>query len=145
MNDIQLTRHFMLSEFIKSSTAEAHGIDNTPSLEVVSNLQFLCREILEPLREWINEPILINSGYRCPKLNKLVGGVSNSQHLTGEAADIHLPSIEVGRKYLTFVLDNCRFDAVIWEHDSTGHYWIHVSIKQDGHNRQKYIPNLLKD
>lgn len=144
MNDIQLTRHFMLSEFINSSTAAAHGIDNTPSLDVVSNLQYLCREVLEPLREWINEPVVISSGYRCPKLNKAVGGVSNSQHLSGEAADIHLPSIEVGRKYLDFILDNCRFDAVIWEHDSTGHYWIHVSIKQDGKNHQKYIPNLLK-
>lgn len=144
MNDIQLTRHFMLSEFTKSDTASKLKIANVPDLDQVSNLQYLCREILEPLREWMNEPITISSGFRCPKLNKAVGGATNSQHLSGEAADIHLPSIETGRKYLDFILDNCRFDVVIWEHDSTGHYWIHVSIKQDGKNRQKYIPNLLK-
>lgn len=144
MNDIQLTRHFMLSEFTKSPTATAKKIDNTPSLEIVSNLQALCREVLEPLREWIGEPVTISSGYRSPKLNAAVGGVSNSQHMKGEAADIHLPSIETGRKYLEFILDNCRFDQVIWEHDASGHYWIHVSFTQNGKNRQHYIPNLLK-
>lgn len=144
MKDIQLTCHFMLSEFTKSSTAEAKGIDNTPSLEVISNLQYLCREILEPLREWMNEPVTISSGYRCPKLNRAVGGVSNSQHLTGEAADIHLPSKEFGRKYAEFILDNCRFDQMLFETDRNGISWLHVSIKQDGHNRQTYIPNYLK-
>lgn len=142
--DIQLTRHFMLSEFTKSSTAEAHGIDNTPSLEVVSNLQYLCREVLEPLREWMNEPIIISSGYRCPKLNKAVGGVSKSQHLTGEACDIHLPSKDIGRRYAEFILDNCRFDQMLFETDSNGTSWLHVSIKQNGKNRQTYIPNYSK-
>lgn len=144
MNDIQLTRHFMLSEFTKSSTAKNLGIPNVPDLEQVSNLQFLCREILEPLREWMNEPITISSGFRCPKLNKAVGGATNSQHLAGEAADIHLPNIETGRKYLEFILENCRFHQVIWEHDTSGTYWIHVAIRQNGINKQQYIPNLLK-
>lgn len=156
----------MLSEFLKSNTATKFGIDNTPgawqgsgasrtsgsptAIEVVSNLQFLCREILEPLREWMNEPVTISSGYRCPKLNKAVGGATNSLHLTGEAADILLPSIEVGRKYLEFILAHCRFHQVIWEHTDTsegnerGTYWLHVSIKQDGNNKQQYIPNLVK-
>lgn len=141
MNDIQLTRHFMLSEFIKSNTATKLKIANNPDLDQVSNLQYLCREILEPLREFMNEPIVISSGYRCPKLNKAVGGATNSQHLSGQACDIHLPSKETGIRYVQFILDNCRFDQMLYETDSNGISWLHVSIKQDGHNRQTYRPN----
>lgn len=149
-NDIQLTRHFMLSEFIESKTAIVLGIDNTPGatgspqacLEIVSNLQYLCREVLEPLREWMNEPIIISSGYRSAKLNKEVGGATNSQHMKGEAADIHLPSKEIGRRYAEFILDNCRFDQMLFETDRYGTSWLHISIKQNGKNRQTYIPNF---
>ena len=80
---IQLTKHFTLSEFTRSEKAQAKGIDNTPSLEAVSNLQYLCQQVLEPLRQWIGKPVVINSGYRCSELNQLVGGVNNSQHMTG--------------------------------------------------------------
>lgn len=138
-NDIQLTRHFMLSEFIKSDTASSKGIDNTPSLSVVSNLQYLCQQVLEPLRRYFNTPIIISSGCRCPALNKAVGGVSNSQHLTGEAADIHLPSKEISRKYAEFILDSCRFDQILFESDSNGTSWLHVSCKREN-NRQTYKP-----
>lgn len=93
MYDIQLSKHFKLSEFTRSDTASRYYIDKTPSLEVVSNLQHLCQQVLEPLREWMNEPITISSGYRCPQLNShpSVKGVANSQHLKGEAADIRIP------------------------------------------------------
>ena len=164
MTDIQLSKHFKLSEFTKSGTATKYGIDNTPPLNVISNLQYLCKEILEPLREWVNEPIVISSGYRCPQLNSHpeVRGATKSQHLTGEAADIRIPwiqssngsnssssskvqDLEKGRRYLDFILDNVRFDHLIWEHDRYGHYWIHVSFKRDdSKNRQLYTPNLLK-
>ena len=92
---LQLTTHFYLSEFTRSSTAQEKGIDNTPSLEAVSNLQYLCQQVLEPLRVWIGKPVVINSGYRCAKLNQLVGGVSNSQHQTGQAVDIRLPDVSI--------------------------------------------------
>lgn len=144
MCDIQLTKHFMLSEFIKSSTAEAHGIDNTPTLEVVTNLQQLCFHVLEPLRIWFDNPITINSGYRCPQLNRLVGGVTNSQHLTGEAADIRITDKATAQKYIDFILDNCRFDLLLYEHDSQGHTWLHVSYKSTGTNRQTFIPSYSK-
>lgn len=155
MNDIQLSKHFRLSEFIRSSTATKYGIDNTPPLEAIANLQFLCQELLEPLREWMNEPIVISSGYRCPQLNSHpeVRGASKSQHLTGEAADIRIPMTKApngsliqdmakARKWIEWILDK-RFDQLILEHDKSGHYWIHVSLKRTN-NRQTYIPNLLK-
>lgn len=145
-NDIRLSKHFMLSEFIKSATASAKKIDNTPSLEIISNLQSLCIEVLEPLREYFNCPIIISSGYRCPKLNSAVGGVTNSQHATGEAADIHIPDEVTGKKWFDWIEAHCNFDQLIWEKaapSSTSH-WIHVSFRQDGKQRQHVIMNLVK-
>lgn len=139
MQDIQLTRHFMLSEFTKSSTAEALGIDNTPNLEIVCNLQQLCFHVLEPMRNWFDVPITISSGYRSHALNKAVGGVPNSQHLTGQAADIHLRSIEEGRQWFEYLMDQ-NFDQLLWEKDSCGHTWIHVSWNGSRNRHQvKYL------
>lgn len=144
MNKVQLSPHFKLSEFTKSSTATARHIDNTPNDEQVKNLKALCENVLEPLRQHFNVPIIIGSGFRCPKLNNTVGGVANSQHQYGEAADIHIPDEATGRQWIEHLLEYCLFDQLIWEHDKSGHYWIHVSFKRIDRNRQTYIPNLLK-
>ena len=137
---MQLTKHFILSEFTRSSTAQEKGIDNTPSLEAVSNLQYLCQQVLEPLRLWVGRPIVINSGYRSPRLNQLVGGVPNSQHQTGEAADIRLPDKATGQLYAEYILEHCRFDQLLFE--SNGRcQWLHVSCKREG-NRQMFRPNV---
>lgn len=153
MKDLQLTTHFKLSEFTRSGTAIKYGIDNSlnPELpkqaEIIANLHHLCTEVLEPLRQWYGKPITISSGYRCPAVNSNpeVRGATNSQHLKGEAADLHLPSIAIGLQWVEWLLDNVRFDHLIWEHDRYGHYWIHISFKRDASkNRQLYTPNLLK-
>ena len=120
--------------------ADANGIDNIPSLAVVSNLQYLCQQVLEPLRLWADQPVIINSGYRCSRLNQLVGGVTNSQHLTGEAADIRLPDKATGQRYAEFILENCRFDQLLFEHHSSGTYWLHVSCcKNHKKNRHQVL------
>ena len=140
-----MTEHFKLEEFIRSSTAQQLGIDNTPSEEVILNLRNLCEKVLEPLRQWYGKPISISSGYRCPALNRAVGGVTKSQHMKGEAADIRLPSIAIGRKMLEYIVFHLPYDQVIWEHNTDGLYWIHVSLKRDSRkNRLHYIPYLLK-
>lgn len=146
MNDIQLSKHFKLSEFTRSATASKYNIDNTPNVEVISNLQALCQNVLKPLREYFNTPIIISSGYRCPALDNHpnVRGATNSQHMKGEAADLHLPSIAIGRRWVEYLLEFGHFDHLIWEHDKSGHYWIHISFKRIGENRQLYTPNLLK-
>lgn len=145
--DIQLSKHFKLSEFTRSATASAKKIDNTPSLEVVSNLQQLCIHVLEPLREHFNCPITISSGYRCQALNKAVGGVATSQHMTGEAADIHIPDEATGKRWFVWLMDNVQFHQLIWEKStpSSTHHWIHVAFKQNGHNAQQVIENLVKN
>ena len=142
---MQLSPHFKLVEFTRSATAQARHIDNTPNEEQIKNLKFLCDNVLEPLREQFG-PIIIGSGFRCPALNTAVGGVKNSQHKSGEACDIHLPSIEVGKKYFEFQKKLPIFDQLIWERNNprSNHYWIHVSVKRSGKNRKQVIDNLLK-
>ena len=142
---MQLSPHFKLVEFTRSATAQARHIDNTPNEEQIKNLKFLCDNVLEPLREQFG-PIIIGSGFRCPALNTAVGGVKNSQHKSGEACDIHLPSIEVGKKYFEFLKKLPSFDQLIWERNNprSNHYWIHVSIKRSGKNRKQVIPLLNK-
>ena len=142
---MQLSPHFKLVEFTRSATAQARHIDNTPNEEQIKNLKFLCDNVLEPLREQFG-PIIIGSGFRCPALNTAVGGVKNSQHKSGEACDIHLPSIEVGTKYFAFLKKLPIFDQLIWERNNprSNHYWIHVSIKRSGKNRKQVIPLLNK-
>jgi len=145
MEDIQLTEHFKLSEFINSPTAKARGIDNTPSESVINNLRNLCEQVLEPLRVAMGVPITIGSGYRCPALNKAVGGVSNSQHMTGEAADIHLPSTAIGREWMKWIMMETDFDQCIFETADKKRFWIHVSCKTDRtKNRHHVISYLLK-
>lgn len=140
---MQLSEHFSLSEFTRSATATKLGIDNTPNAEQIANLRRLCREVLEPLRRHFNVSIRISSGYRCPALNGAVGGVKNSNHLTGCAADIQPPDNATGRKWMQWIIDNCHFDECIWETADRKRYWIHVALRPDA-NRQKVVSFFLK-
>ena len=88
---IQLSEHFTLEEFERSTVARQYGIDNTVPVQYIPTLQQLCHTLLEPLRAFAGQPIIITSGYRCNALNVKVGGVYASQHTLGEAADIRLP------------------------------------------------------
>ena len=81
-------KHFTLHELTRSTTATLQGIDNTPPAEAVHRLELLVEHVLDPLREAWGKPIHVSSGYRCPVLNKAVGGAPASQHMRGEAADI---------------------------------------------------------
>lgn len=118
-------KHFKLEEFTKSDTARRMGIDNTPPPDAVARLQRLVDCVLDPLREAYGRPIYVNSGYRCPALNRAVGGVAHSQHLTGEAADITGGNCRENRR-LYELLRQLRLpvDQVINEQ---GYTWLHVS------------------
>ena len=145
MVDIRFSKNFRLSEFVRSSTATSKGIDNTPSDTVVLNLYCLVYNVIQPLRDWCGESVTISSGYRCAKLNKAVGGVSNSQHMTGEAADIHIPDVKTGKRWFEYLKHFTSYDQLIWEHDKNGVYWIHVSCRRDtSKNRKQVINELLK-
>ncbi len=133
---MQLTEHFTLAEFVRSETAENKHIDNTPSQEVVDNLRALCRNVLEPARVAFGAPIYITSGYRCPALNKAVGGKHTSQHLRGEAADLQVRGVKNLRKLYNAILDHGVFDQLLFETNKSGAKWIHVSYTQYANRRQ---------
>ena len=143
-----VTMHFTIEEMYASDTARRLGIDNKPSIQKMINLVYLCAFVLEPLRVAMNEPIKIGSGYRCEKLNKAVGGVYNSQHMKGQAADLCIDGdIKKGLRWFNYIKDHLPFDQLIWEHNpKTGSYWVHVSFVYPdfGPNRRQVINNLEK-
>ena len=142
-----VTMHFTIEELYASATAKAKGIDNKPSTQQMINLVYLAAYVLEPLRVAMKEPIKIGSGFRCEKLNKAVGGVYNSQHMKGQAADLCIDGdIQKGRKWFNYIKNHLPFDQLIWEHNSKGTYWVHVSFVYPdfGKNRHKVIDGLMK-
>ena len=93
-------KYFTIAEMVHSDTADRLGIPNRLPKELVFNVQALVDNVLDPLREWYGKPIPVSSGYRCPALNKAVGGVGNSYHLKGMAADLDVGSTEENAKLL---------------------------------------------
>lgn len=121
-------KYFSIKELCRSEDAEKHGIDNTPSEEAKINMENLIVEVLDPCREKYGKPITVNSGYRSRQLNAKVGGVDTSDHLTGEAADITGGSVAENRKIFKILVENGKFDQIIWE---KGGQWVHVSWRGD--------------
>ena len=146
--ETNITMHFTIEELYASKTAKDKGINNKPSVREMVNLVYLCAYVLEPLRKAMGEPIKIGSGFRCQQLNKAVGGVSNSQHLKGQAADLCIDGdIQKGRKWFEYIRKNLPFDQLIWEKNpKTGSCWVHVSFVYPdfGKNRKKVTDGLLK-
>lgn len=124
--------YFTIEELSKSDTAQRNGIDNTPTPEARQNLQALIDNILNPARRLLGTWIIVNSGYRSPLVNKLVGGAATSQHTTGEAADITAGTKKLNRILFAIIANMGNYDQLIWEGDGS---WIHVSYKANGNNR----------
>jgi len=141
----QISKNFTLDELLASETAKAKGIRNVPGTTEVCALCALVNNILQPLRDAMGEPIKIGSGYRNSALNKAVGGVSNSQHMLGQAVDLCIDGdMAKGKRWFNWIKAHCVFDQLIWEHNVKGSYWVHVSFRPDGKNRKQVINNLLK-
>ena len=132
-------KYFTISELIKSDTAIKHSLWNGANHEVEDNLTALVDHVLDPLREAYGKPIRVTSGYRCPRLNRLVGGSPNSQHMRGEAADIVAgnENLKLGK----LIEQLGHFDQLIYEQcDAHGNpRWIHVSWKRNGWNRRQIL------
>lgn len=121
-------KYFTITELSKSSTAIQKGIDNTPNPDIIKNLERLVEHILDPLREKFGKPIIVNSGYRCPALNKAVGGSKTSHHMTGLAADITGGSVAKNRILFSLIQElDLPFDQLI---DEKNYKWIHVSFSE---------------
>ena len=142
--NMKLTEHFSLLEMLRSDIAIKYGIKNEPETpeeaeEVKKNLVAICTKILEPLREYMQQPIYINSAYRCKKLNKILHSSSpTSQHLTGSAVDIRISSVEQMNKMVGFI-KTIEFDQLIIEQNSCESRWLHVSYNRTGKNRKQVL------
>ena len=147
---------FTLQEMTSSlllDAARIAGIDPMPNPHQVEALRQLCIHVLDPLRDGWNGPILINSGYRCPWINKMVGGVKNSQHTKGEAADIRpwdyggMNNRMLNRRLLGLILYlGLPFDQLLAENcDDKGYpEWLHISFKSKLENRNQFLMNKKK-
>lgn len=129
-------KYFTMSELTSSPTARRKGIDNTPNAAQRASLTALVANILDPLREAYGKPIVVTSGFRCPRLNRAVGGVAKSQHMKGEAADIRTLSDRPSdnKKLFDLIIKlGLPYDQCI---DEYGYNWIHVSYTSQGNRRQ---------
>ena len=118
INDIQLSQHFQLSEFCNWKKYP----QNIPTIQQISNMIYGCRNLLEPARKAIGCPIIINSGFRNAEVNRRVGGVKNSQHLQGQAADIRPKDPQQFQRLVAF-LKACEYTDQLL----TGNGWLHIS------------------
>ena len=111
-----ISKHISYKEGVYSITATRRGINNDPNDEQLNNMELLAEKVFEPLREWVGGPIKINSFFRCPELNKAIGGSSKSQHCHGQAIDIDDTYGKVANSEMYhYIKENLDFDQIIWE------------------------------
>jgi zinc D-Ala-D-Ala carboxypeptidase len=144
---MQLSEHFELAEFIRSSTAKRAGISNMPTDAHLENIKLLCEKVLEPIRVYFARPIILSSGYRSAALNRAVGGSSSSQHCSGEAADIDMEGTNItNAQIFNHIKDNLEFDQLIWEFGTTSNPdWVHVSYESNGRQRKQILRAVKKN
>lgn len=123
----RLSPHFSLAELTHSETAQRLGIDNTPNDATLLNLSRLANTVLEPARAVCRVPLAVNDGYRCPAVNAAVGGVHDSQHELGLAADVVPEGLDLEDAFdLIRKSPDVPFDQCILESGC-----IHLSCKGD--------------
>ncbi|HAB41819.1 MAG TPA: peptidase M15 [Porphyromonadaceae bacterium] len=123
-------RYFTFQEFERSEKAYQLAIDNTMPEAARKNVAALVDTVLDPLREAWGGPIIVNSGYRCAALNKAVGGVPTSMHLTGHAADITTGNSVDNRRLYQLVedLNLPYFELIGKKYDFR---WLHISYNPE--------------
>ena len=140
---MKLSEHFSLAELTKTNT----GIENVPNEAQVENLKRVCRWLERLRRRWNDkygdgdDPIIINSGFRSAAVNKAVGGVPTSNHLTGCAVDIRVAGLEQLLRYAVILLDISDesgedFDELLLERNKAGRYWLHFAVRPSGNRRK---------
>jgi hypothetical protein len=131
--NIQFTKNFSLHELLLTANRQFDEEQYNPPAEIIENLRALCVNVLQPLRESLGTPVNLNSGYRCPSLNRAIKGAKNSQHMLGQAADI--VDYTNGNEFLFRKIKelNLPFDQLI---DEFGFRWVHVSYDPSRNRRQ---------
>ena len=139
-------KYFTLRELCKSATANKKDITNVPEgLGEVLNMVLLIEHVLDPAREWLGEEIFVNSGYRCKRLNKAVGGVDNSQHCEGRAADITAKDSATNFRLLRYFLAVADIDQlIVYQDENRDIAFFHVSYVNSLENRKEIIYKRIK-
>jgi zinc D-Ala-D-Ala carboxypeptidase len=133
---MKLTPHFTLEELTASQTASRLGLDNTPPPKVLENLKHTAQR-LEMLRELLQNPLHISSGYRSPIVNKAIGSTAkHSQHMEGQAVDFTCPQFGTPEEIVkAIILSDFEYDQIIHEFNS----WVHISFVKAGSRKQALV------
>jgi zinc D-Ala-D-Ala carboxypeptidase len=135
----QITEHFYLSEFEVSREAAIHRIDNSVPKALLPNVRRTAL-LLEEVRKLVGGvPVVISSGYRCPKVNELAGGSVTSAHMDGRAADFHVPGLSIDALAAKLAASNIAFDKLIKEYGA----WVHIQVRKDAGPARREV--LTKD
>ncbi len=137
----KISKHISYKEGIKSNTAMRLNIDNSPGEYHLGNMNAVAINVFEPLREWVNGPIKINSFYRSVALNKAIGGSSRSQHCEGRAMDIDDTfRYKTNAEMYEYIKENLSFDQMIWEFGTDKNPdWVHISYVSEEQNRNRCL------
>ena len=132
----RISKHISYKEAVGSNYAKQKGIKNKPNEDQVENMKLLAEEVFEPLREWVDAPIKVNSMFRSLELNTALKGSKTSSHMNGEAMDITSMGGKSNLEMFHYIKDNLCFDQLIWEFGKEPK-WLHVSFSKN--NRQQVL------
>jgi len=134
----RISKHISYKEATGSNYAKQNGIKNKPDDEQVENMQLLAEKVFEPLREWVDAPIKVNSMFRSLELNTALKGSKTSSHMKGEAMDITSMGGKSNLEMFHWIKDNLDFDQLIWEFGKEPK-WLHVSYNKDNNRKQVLV------
>lgn len=134
----RISKHISYKEAVGSNYAKQKGIKNKPNEEQVENMKLLAKEVFEPLREWVDAPIKVNSMFRSLELNTALKGSKTSSHMKGEAMDITSMGGKSNLEMFHWIKDNLEFDQLIWEFGAEPK-WLHVSFNKDNNRKQVLV------
>ena len=134
----RISKHISYKESVGSNYAKQKGIKNKPNEEQVENMKLLAEKVFEPLREWVDAPIKVNSMFRSKELNSAIKGSLKSSHLNGEAMDITSMGGKSNLEMFHWIKDNLEFDQLIWEFGKEPK-WLHVSYNKDNNRKQVLV------
>jgi D-alanyl-D-alanine dipeptidase len=139
----KISKHISYKEATHSDYAKRNKIANKPKAEHIENMELLAEKVFEPLREWVEAPIKVNSMFRSLELNSALKGAVRSSHLTGNAMDITSMGGKSNLEMFHYIKDNLDFDQLIWEFGAEPK-WLHVSYENEKENRRQVLVTKRK-
>ena len=140
----KISEHISWKEGTFSNTAKRLKIDNKPTKEIIKNMELVADKVFEPLRDWVDGAIRVNSFYRCEELNTALKGSKNSLHIKGQAIDIDSLGKKSNAEMYEYIKDNLDFDLLIWEFGEVEPKWVHISYVSKKENRKEVLKAVYR-